>query len=266
MSGCSQMKFATTSTTLARKALTVVLSATALVAAAPAQASLWTDGEDYTGPFIDLASRADLGAGLPDDAAVLADYGFTYGPVSLPGMVFTRSAGESNSGLGAVLGQGDYDLGRNGQIGGAAFYAGLDSLTGYMDFRLTGGPVSRFGAWVNYMGGLGQDSEGLSTSPFIAALGANGEVIESWDLAARAPISTPDGFNQFAFRGISRDSADIYGLRLGNAFIVAAGTADGGLPAAPVAPVPEPSTYALMLAGLGLVAWQARRRKQLQPA
>ena len=192
MSGCSQMKFATTSTTRARKALTVVLSATALVAAAPAQASLWTDGEDYTGPFIDLASRADLGAGLPDDAAVLADYGFTYGPVSLPGMVFTRSAGETNSGLGAVLGQGDYDLGRNGQIGGAAFYAGLDSLTGYMDFRLTGGPVSRFGAWVNYMGGLGQDSEGLSTSPFIAALGANGEVIESWDLAARAPISTPD--------------------------------------------------------------------------
>jgi len=31
---------------------------------------------------------------------------------------------------------------------------------------------------------------------------------------------------------------------------------------APVAPVPEPSTYALMLAGLGAVAWVARRRRQ----
>lgn len=259
------MTFATTSTTLARKALAVVFSTAALLAAPSAQAGLWTDGEDYTGPFIDLASRIDLGDGLPDDGTGAAYYGFTYGPVDLPGMVFSRSAGPTNSGLGAVLGQGDYDLGRNGQIGGTAVYAGLDSLTGHMDFRLTGGPVSQFGAWVNYMGGLMQDSEGLPVTPFIAALGADGQVLESWDLAARAPISSPDGFNHFAFRGISRDSADIYGLRLGNAFIVAAGRADGGVPA-PVAPVPEPSTYALMLAGLGFVAWQARRRKRLAAA
>jgi PEP-CTERM motif len=262
MSGCSQMNSATTSKTLARKALALAFSAAALLAAPAAQAGLWTDGEDYTGPFIDLASRIDLGNGLPSDAAVQATYGYTYGPVDLPGMVFTRSSGATNSGQGAVLGQGDYDLGRNGSLGGAAVYAGLDSLTGFMDFRLTGGPVSQFGAWVNYYGGLHYDSEGGNSAPFIAALGADGQVLESWDLSARAPISTPDGFNQFAFRGISRDSADIFGLRLGNAYIVAAGSADGGVPAAPVAPVPEPSTYALMLAGLGFVAWQARRRKQ----
>jgi hypothetical protein len=29
-----------------------------------------------------------------------------------------------------------------------------------------------------------------------------------------------------------------------------------------VAPVPEPETYAMLLAGLGLVGWQARRRTQ----
>lgn len=256
------MKTATTSTTGARKALAVVFSAAALLAAPAAQAGLWTDGEDYSGPFIDLASRVDLGDGLPDDGTGAAYYGFTYGPVSLPGMVFTRSPGATNSGLGAVLGQGDYDLGRNGSIGGTAVYAGLDSLTGHMDFRLTGGPVSQFGAWVNYFGGLQYGGEGGNSAPFIAALGADGQVLESWDLTARAPISTPDGFNQFAFRGISRDSADIYGLRLGNGFIVAAGSADGSAFTAPVAPVPEPSTYAMMLAGLGFVAWQARRRKQ----
>lgn len=33
--------------------------------------------------------------------------------------------------------------------------------------------------------------------------------------------------------------------------------------AAPVAPVPEPSTYALMLAGLAAVGWVARRRRQV---
>lgn len=260
------MNSATTSKTLARKALAVAFSAAAVLAAPSAQAGLWTDGEDYSGPFIDLASRTDLGDGLPDDGTGAAYYGYTYGPVELPGMVFTRSSGPTNSGLGAVLGVGDYNLGRNGSLGGGAVYAGLDSLTGFMDFRLTGGPVTQFGAWVNYYGGLQYDGEGGNAAPFIAALGADGQVLESWDLSVRAPISTPDGFNQFAFRGISRDSADIYGLRLGNAFIVAAGSADGGLPAAPVAPVPEPSTYALMLAGLGFVAWHARRRKQARPA
>jgi len=260
------MNFATASTARGRTAVAALFSAVALLVAPSAQAGLWTDGEDYSGPFIDLASRVDLGNGLPDGSAAQAGYGFTQGPVDLPGMVFTRSSGPSNSGLGAVLGQGDYDLGRNGALGGDAVYAGLDSLTGYMDFRLTGGPVAQFGAWVNYMGGLQFDGEDGNVAPFIAALGASGEVLESWDLSRRGSISTPDGFNQFAFRGISRDSADIYGLRLGNAFIVAAGSADGGLPAAPVAPVPEPSTYALMLAGLGVVAWQARRRKQARPA
>jgi hypothetical protein len=33
--------------------------------------------------------------------------------------------------------------------------------------------------------------------------------------------------------------------------------------AAPVAPVPEPSTYALMFAGLAAVGWVARRRRQV---
>lgn len=258
------MTFATISTPRWRQTLAVVFSAVAVLASPSAHAGLWTDGEDYSGPFIDLASRVDLGSGLPDDGA--AGYGYTYGPVDLPGMVFTRSSGATNSGLGAVLGQGDYNLGRNGALGGDAVYAGLDSLTGYMDFRLTGGPVSMFGAWVNYMGGLHYDGEGGNVAPFIAALGADGQVLESWDLSQRGWISTPDGFNQFAFRGISRASADIHGLRLGNAYIVAAGTADGRAPAAPVAPVPEPSTYALMLAGLGIVAWQARRRKQALPA
>jgi CHRD domain len=40
----------------------------------------------------------------------------------------------------------------------------------------------------------------------------------------------------------------------------AAGEIRGFLPAAAVTPVPESETYALMLAGLGVVAWAARRR------
>lgn len=223
-----------------------------------AQAALDTSDGDYTGPFIDLASRVDLCAcGVPTGQAQIdLNYGYTFGPVELPGMVFTRSPGETNSGLGAVLGQGEYGLTGNGGFGAGAVYAGIDDWGGYMDFTLTEGPVSEFGAYVNYALG----SQGLGGNPYVAALGADGSVLESWDLAALAPISTPDGFNQFAFRGISRDSADIYGLRFGNAYILAAGTATGAVPTGPVAPVPEPSTYLLMLAGLGAVGFVARRR------
>lgn len=235
------------------------------LATSAAQAALDTSDTGYTGPFINLASRVDLCAcGVPTGQAQLeANYGYTFGPVDLPGMVFTRSPGETNSGLGAVLGQGEYGLVGNGGFGAGAVYAGIDGWGGYMDFTLTGGPVSEFGAYVNYaLGG-----EGLGGNPYIAALGADGSVIESWDLAASAPVSTPGGFNQFAFRGISRDGADIYGLRFGNSYIIAAGSATGALPTTdgPVAPVPEPSTWALMLAGLGAIAFSARRRRGAMP-
>jgi hypothetical protein len=40
----------------------------------------------------------------------------------------------------------------------------------------------------------------------------------------------------------------------------ASGSGSGGAPV-PVTPIPEPSTVALMLGGLGMVAWMARRRR-----
>jgi hypothetical protein len=42
--------------------------------------------------------------------------------------------------------------------------------------------------------------------------------------------------------------------------MVLAGTADGSIPVA--APIPEPETYAMLLAGLGLLSLVARRRRK----
>lgn len=219
------------------KRLAAAIAAIALLAGPTAHAALLTSDVGYTGPLIDLSAYAT------------GSYNFTFGPKPIPGgITFTRSPDTaSNSGNGAVLGQGDYGLGSNGSFGGDAIYAGLDGQRGWIRFTLSA-PVQSFGAYVNY-------SPGDGDAPTISVLDQDGNVLESHNLADVAPVSTPGGFNEFAFRGISLASASIYTLQLSGSYIIAAGS-ETGLP-----PVPEPSTYALMLGGIGALAVMARRRR-----
>ena len=261
----------------------VVVGIAVAAAASQAVAALQTSDEGYAGPFIDLRNFEQIAT------SPTGETGYTFGPTQLPGMVFTLSdpanttqcSGDvpysnpcTNSGNGAVLGTGDYYFTTAGGIGRFnGVIAGLDGPSGFMQFVLTGGPVSEFGAYVNYSPGSGLNVIGslFGGNPYIAALGADGQVLDNeiYDLAALAPVSASDPLTPFAFRGISRTSADIYGLRLGNAFIVAAMGPDGTLPTGapgPVPAVPEPQTYTLMLVGLAAVGWVARRRRTLSPA
>lgn len=223
-----------------RKALLAAVAAGAIAGAADAGVLLTTDA-GYTGPSLNLAGY-DNGS-----------YNFTFGPVPVGPFTFTSVNGGGNSGKGSVVGQGGYGLAANGSFGGSAVYIGVDSATGYAQLLGTTA-YNELGFFWNYAPGIGNDAT-------ISTLDAGGNVIQSFDLVTLAPISTPGGFNQFAFRGVMDSSADIYGMRFGGNYILASGTASGGLVGGGV---PEPATWLMMVAGLfGLgAAMRSSRRRQ----
>lgn len=215
----------------------ILAGAVLLAFAGASNAALLTSNVGYTGMGLNLSAYAT------------GDYNFTFGPKSIPGgITFTRDMStDSNSGYGGVLGQGSYGLASNGSFGGDAVYAGLDGAEGWMRFSFDTAQTS-FGVFANYAPGDGSD-------PMIRVLRADLSVIEEYNLAADAPISTPDGFNEFAFRGIS-SSESFMVFEMANSYMLATGTPDG------IPPVPEPETYALMLLGLGAIGLVARRRQR----
>ncbi len=207
--------------------LKAVFAATFLAAiAGPVSAApvLITTDAGYTGPGLNLSAFAN------------GSNSFTFGPITIDSYTFTAAPGNGgnggsggNSGLGSVIGQGSYGLLDNGSFGDDAVYIGVDSRTGYDQLVLNGGPVSALGFFMNYAPNAGGDD------PTISALDINGNPFASFDLATLAPISTPGGFNQFQFRGLSDTTASIYGLRFGGNYLLVSGTANGAL----VAPSPR---------------------------
>ena len=209
-----------------------------------AAGTLVTTEAGYTGRELDLSAFAN------------GSYNFTFGPIDVDGFTFTAAPGGSggfpfggNSGLGSVVGQGGYGLGENGSFGGDAVYIGVNSGTGYAQLLGTTG-YSQMGFFMNYAPGVGDNAT-------IWTLAADGSVINSFDIATLAPISTPGGFNDFRFRGVAYDDGtQIYGLRFGGNYLLLTGTADG-IPGG----VPEPATWAMLVLGFGLVGSTVRRRR-----
>ncbi|WP_052493991.1 PEP-CTERM sorting domain-containing protein [Nitrosospira sp. NpAV] len=142
---------------------------------------------------------------------------------------------------GSVLGAFIADLGSNGLWGAGNHFAGTD-ITGTLNFTFVNGLTHAAGAFLNSYNG----------SPIlISVLGDNQQIIESHTVS----IDTPDGLNSGNFFGITRTSADIRSISFSGQGLVADDVAFAAL-------VPEPEAYAMLLTGLALVGWMARRPRR----
>lgn len=216
----------------------------AVAAALPAHAALVFDPTDLPagGGLLTLGFDSPAGSNLTS-------------PVDLGGVVFSTTGGPGSIG-GAPLGA--WVLGSNGVWSGSKTFAAVDG-----DFDAGGGVASMvfdFGPLrVQGIGGLMNfdpdftygDPLSLPLPLYIAAYSGTGTLLEDYDV----PVFTPNGFNEGVFYGIRRDAPDIARFVISGPYAVVDDLTF-------TTPVPEPSTYSLLLAGLGLLGLAARRRRR----
>jgi len=134
-------------------------------------------------------------------------------------------------------------LGENGFWSLGKTFAGHNAPTGGFVVSFSGQSVNSVGAFFNYF--TAPDGNPMQ----LLALGVNGEVLEGHSVT----IGTPEGVNEGMFYGISRAQADIGFLVVTAPYVVMDDLSY-------TAPIPEPSTYVMLLGGLGLLGLAARRR------
>jgi hypothetical protein len=177
------------------------------------------------------------------------------GPVSAGSGVSVSSVGGSLT-LGEAFG-GAWSLGDNGFWSLGKTFAGVDGgvdpLTGAASIRFEFASLqAQVGGFMNFDPGF--ETFGIPEVLSFAAYDSGGNELESWFLPLDA-IVTPGAFNGGEFYGIGRETADIA------SFVVFGPYAVIDDLTFTTTPIPEPSTYALLLAGLGLLGFMARRRR-----
>lgn len=212
-----------------------LLSALCLAGATTSEASLVTsspggtviDFSQFSGGWLWGAGPTQVGSLVGDD------------------VVFTSTTTNS------VIGDGTYGFLSNGYWSGKSG-AGLNTSTGTMTFTFNSGLISSVGAFMNYVPDAGYGGDVI-----ISVYDSLSNLLESYNINALAPISTPGGLNAGAFRGIVRSSADIKYFTLSNAYVMI-----DDLTYSPIGgptPAPEPST--LLLLGGGIMALGLGRKR-----
>lgn len=215
------------------------------VAVAPARAFLITSAAELPGAmvqtFADAASydtsmaRVQIGSSL----------GINLGVTGINGPLQ----------FGAPFGA--WSLGSNGEWTSAINFVGIDAagdteggIYPSMMFDFGSQRVQSFGAFMNFdpdftFGG------GFPLPLYIAAYDEGGTLLESYEL----PVFTPGGINAGSFYGITLGSALISRFEVSGPYAVLNELTFS-------APVPEPSAYALLIAGLLALGYAVRRRRE----
>ena len=207
----------------------------AMLAASSAQAALITSATDIQQSYV-----------VVDFSQFNSDTYLTATPVQVGSLVQSDVTAIGVGPFQRILVSIDFTIGGNGQWTTARDgYVSSNSGGGSITFSFNNGPVSTVGGLMNYA---------LYTEPvLIQALDSGGAVLESYDVDAVAPISTPGGTDEGAFRGIARASADISAFRFTGVFTLLDDLTFS---------VPEPGTFALLSLGLLGLGFTARRRLQ----
>lgn len=172
------------------------------------------------------------------------------GPVQIGGLVgedITVASSSASNGL--YFNWNGWGLCGNGTWGSPQTYVSLNGSSDAITFAFNDGPVSSVGGFMNYARDCGTDF-------IITALDANFNILETYNLTNLADIITPQGFNDGAFRGITRASDDISYFRLSGGIA----NALDDLTFSRDATIPEPAPLALL--GLGLLGLGLRRRRR----
>lgn len=214
------------------------LALVAWLAQAPAHAILVTDAALIGSPRSVITFDGYDGLVTTGPVNVGAEVGDTVTFTSTP---FTE--------LGAI----ERDLGNNGLWGVGERFVASDFIgpRGTLTFSFDTG-VSSVGAVFN------QFQSTRANSLTLVAYDIDGLALESYSYSIDTDAY---GYNEGQFLGIARTSADIYSF----------GIADGSFvmdnlmySSAVAAPVPEPTTWAMLLGGLGALVWR-RRSSQTGP-
>jgi hypothetical protein len=142
-----------------------------------------------------------------------------------------------DNGLWSVIGNSNRD--------GYFIATNFTRNSGSIDFEFDT-PMQQVGIFVNQYQAIGQTNNAFQ----ILAYDMIGNILESFT----ASVDTDAfGYDEGKFVGFARASADIYGFSLSDGLIVVDNLT--------ISAVPEPETYAMFLAGLGLLGAASRRRR-----
>ncbi len=182
-------------------------------------------------------------------------YGIDFNPVNdyggtLASLRLISSAG-NNYGINVAT----------GAVGNAASNIGAGfSGAAYTNSSTTGAPASTGLYYINSSTDTLSFAPSAFNAPTISLVGSLGIDV----LKANGFEVLPNGQ---AYAGFTVDdgvlTTGIYGVDLATGAATSLGTFNGTLNGLTVAAVPEPETYALMMAGLGIVGFMAKRRKSV---